>query len=153
MTYLLFSWQWWVCCSEQASPPWFDRDGCLVSCSEEQYHLSGWLCPKDHWDTRRSKSNLQVCEIWSSHAVVFKGVSLCISKLFYIIEPGLFGRSSRKLLLTWLSTVAAILIKARASISTWIKQALGSWLPCTSTLGQRFALALPFCSFTEKFSN
>ena len=62
------------------------------------------------------ESNLQVCEIWSFCAVVSQGFSSFVSKFSYVLEPGPFGRSSRKLLLTWMLTVVVILIKARACL-------------------------------------
>jgi hypothetical protein len=78
-------------------------------------------------------------------------VHVCLNCSIYLNEPGPFGRSSRKLSLTWLLIVAAILIKARALISTWIKQTLGSLLLCTSMLGPRFACLFQYCSSIVKF--
>lgn len=62
-TWLVSFWQWRVCCSKQASSPWFDWDGYLVPCSEKQDCLWRWFCSKDLWDPRWSESNLQVCEL------------------------------------------------------------------------------------------
>lgn len=80
-TWLILSWQWWVCCSEQTSPPWFDRDGYLVSFSEKQDYLRGWFCPKDHGDSRWSESNIQVREL-PSYTVVSQDASSYVSKCF-----------------------------------------------------------------------
>ena len=66
--------QWWICCGQQTSSSWFDWDGPLVSCSEEQNNLWGWLCPQYSRNPRWSEVYIQV---WISEFLHSQCFSLC----------------------------------------------------------------------------
>uniref|UniRef100_A0A453LSV2 Uncharacterized protein n=1 Tax=Aegilops tauschii subsp. strangulata TaxID=200361 RepID=A0A453LSV2_AEGTS len=60
----------------------------------------------------------QPAEFQKCMVPLFRQIAGCLNNSHF---QGLFGISSRKLFLAWLSIVAATLVKARALISAWVK--------------------------------